>query len=83
MKPSLQTILSLGLESTLAPVAPAYELPSSAFGVPGNATFDYVVVGGGTAGSESYHGSWHRSIADLTALLQTPLQLALPKLGRA
>ncbi|KAG4412359.1 hypothetical protein IFR04_014516 [Cadophora malorum] len=25
-------------------------LPSSAFGVPGNASFDYIVVGGGTAG---------------------------------
>lgn len=48
----MQLISGLALAFAAIPAASAYQLWSSAFGIPGlNATYDYVVVGGGTAGN--------------------------------
>ena len=40
-------LAALALAASVQSISPP---PGSAFGVPGNASYDYVVVGGGTAG---------------------------------
>lgn len=40
-------LAALGLAASVQGISPP---PGSAFGVPGNASYDYIVIGGGTAG---------------------------------
>lgn len=48
----MRFITGASLALTLASTAEARKLWSSSFGIPGvNATYDYIVVGGGTAGN--------------------------------